>query len=143
MGIVIAWLRASDAALDRCHATGTTALLVHADAEAIALVQRCEDRGLSVPGDLSVVAYDDAGNVSPPTTVDVGQPGEAADRAWVTTDAGPALCGRTGELAAQRLGCTVLTRKGWRFAGRRYQSLARDGRHVVFAFPTDVGPSEA
>ncbi|MFI5896327.1 substrate-binding domain-containing protein [Actinoplanes sp. NPDC051513] len=51
---------ALDAALDRCRATGTTALIVHADAEAIALVQRCEDRGLTVPGDLSVVAYDDA-----------------------------------------------------------------------------------
>ncbi|WP_433381566.1 substrate-binding domain-containing protein [Actinoplanes sp. CA-142083] len=51
---------ALDAALDRCRETGTTALIVHADAEAIALVQRCEDRGLSVPGDLSVVAYDDA-----------------------------------------------------------------------------------
>jgi hypothetical protein len=65
----------------------------------------------------SVVAYDDAGNVSPPATVDVGQAAEAADRAWVPTDAGPALCGRTGDLAGQRLGCTVLTRKGWRFAG--------------------------
>jgi DNA-binding LacI/PurR family transcriptional regulator len=51
---------ALDAVLDECRATGTTALLIHADAEAIALVQRCEDRGLTVPGDLSVVAYDDA-----------------------------------------------------------------------------------
>ena len=42
--------------LDRCLATGTTALLVHADAEAMAIVQRCEARGISVPGDLSVVA---------------------------------------------------------------------------------------
>jgi surface antigen len=65
----------------------------------------------------SVVAYDDAGNVSAPATVDVGQPAEAADRAWVPTDAGPAMCGRTGGLASQRLGCTVLTRNGWRFAG--------------------------
>ncbi len=65
----------------------------------------------------TVVAYDDAGNVSPPAIVDVGQPAEAADRAWVSTDAGPALCGRTGGPAAERLGCTVLTRKGWRFAG--------------------------
>jgi surface antigen len=65
----------------------------------------------------SVVAYDDAGNESAPATLDVGQPAEAADRAWVTTDAGPALCGRTGTERDQRLGCTVLTRKGWRFAG--------------------------
>jgi hypothetical protein len=65
----------------------------------------------------SVIAYDDAGNESPAATLEVGQPAEAADRAWVTTDAGPALCGRTGELTDQRLGCTVLTRKGWQFAG--------------------------
>jgi DNA-binding LacI/PurR family transcriptional regulator len=50
---------ALDDALDRCLATGTTALLVHADSEAIALVQRCEERHLVVPGDLSVIAYDD------------------------------------------------------------------------------------
>jgi DNA-binding LacI/PurR family transcriptional regulator len=50
---------ALDNVLDRCLSTGTTALLVHADAEAIALVQRCEDRHLTVPGGLSVIAYDD------------------------------------------------------------------------------------
>jgi DNA-binding LacI/PurR family transcriptional regulator len=61
---------ALDDVLDRCLSTGTTALLVHADAVAIALVQRCEERHLSVPGDLSVVAYDDevAGLFSPPLT---------------------------------------------------------------------------
>jgi len=50
---------ALDRALDRAVETGCTALLVHADAEAIALVQRCEERHLAVPGQLSVVAYDD------------------------------------------------------------------------------------
>lgn len=65
----------------------------------------------------SVVGYDDAGNESAPATIDVGQSGEEADRAWVTTDAGPALCGRTGDLRHERLGCTVLTRRGWKFAG--------------------------
>jgi DNA-binding LacI/PurR family transcriptional regulator len=61
---------ALDAVLDRCLSTGTTAMLVHADAEAVALVQRCEERHLSVPGDLSIVAYDDevAGLFSPPLT---------------------------------------------------------------------------
>lgn len=64
------WDAALDAVVDRCLATGTTGLLVHADPEAMALVQRCEERGLSVPGDLSVVAYDDevAGLCSPPLT---------------------------------------------------------------------------
>jgi DNA-binding LacI/PurR family transcriptional regulator len=50
---------ALDRVLDRALETGCTALLVHADAEAIALVQRCEERHLTVPGTLSVVAYDD------------------------------------------------------------------------------------
>ncbi|GGN59042.1 LacI family transcriptional regulator [Actinoplanes lobatus] len=61
---------ALDRVIDRCLETGTTALLVHADAEAIALVERCEERHLSVPGDLSVIAYDDevAGLFSPALT---------------------------------------------------------------------------
>ncbi len=64
------WDDALDAILDPCVATQTTAVIVHADAEAIALVQRCEERHLAVPGDLSVVAYDDevAGLLSPPLT---------------------------------------------------------------------------
>jgi DNA-binding LacI/PurR family transcriptional regulator len=75
---------ALDAALDRCLAAGVTALLVHADAEAIALVQRCEDRRLSVPGDLSVVAYDDevAGLFSPALTA-VRPPRRSIGRAAV------------------------------------------------------------
>ncbi|MGC4868551.1 substrate-binding domain-containing protein [Micromonospora sp. DT53] len=70
--------------LDRCQATGTTALLVHADAEAIALVQHCEERHLSVPGDLSIVAYDDevAGLFSPPLTA-VRPPRRSIGRAAV------------------------------------------------------------
>jgi DNA-binding LacI/PurR family transcriptional regulator len=75
---------ALDDALDRCLATGTTALLVHADAEAIALVQRCEERHLTVPGDLSIVAYDDevAGLFSPPLTA-VRPPRRSIGRAAV------------------------------------------------------------
>lgn len=50
--------------------SGTTALLVHSDPEASAVVQEAMDRGLSVPGDLSVVSYDDevAGLFSPAMT---------------------------------------------------------------------------
>jgi len=75
---------ALDEVLDRCRATGTTALLVHADAEAIALVQHCEERHLSVPGDLSIVAYDDevAGLFSPPLTA-VRPPRRSIGRAAV------------------------------------------------------------
>ncbi|MEV6971156.1 substrate-binding domain-containing protein [Hamadaea sp. NPDC051192] len=53
------WSDEVDRALDACVATGTTALLVHSDREAISLVARCEERGIRVPGDLAVVAYDD------------------------------------------------------------------------------------
>jgi DNA-binding LacI/PurR family transcriptional regulator len=75
---------ALDRVLDECAATGTTALLVHADAEAVALVQRCEERHLAVPGDLSVVAYDDevAALFSPPLTA-VRPPRRAIGRAAV------------------------------------------------------------
>ena len=75
---------ALDETLDRCLATDTTALLVHADADAIALVQRCEERHLAVPGDLSVVAYDDeiAGLFSPPLTA-VRPPRRSIGRAAV------------------------------------------------------------
>jgi DNA-binding LacI/PurR family transcriptional regulator len=59
-----------DAILDKCLASGTTALLVHADHEAASIMQRCQTRGLSVPGDMSIVAYDDevAELFTPPLT---------------------------------------------------------------------------
>lgn len=53
------WDTALDEVLDGLAATGTTAVLVHADTEAMALVQRAEQRGVQVPSGLSVVAYDD------------------------------------------------------------------------------------
>jgi len=78
------WDAALDRILDDCLRTGTTALLVHADAEAMAIVQRCEERGRSVPGDLSVVAYDDevAGLFSPALTA-VRHPRQSIGRAAV------------------------------------------------------------
>jgi DNA-binding LacI/PurR family transcriptional regulator len=39
--------------------SGTGAVLVHSDREAISLVARCQERGIRVPDDLAVVAYDD------------------------------------------------------------------------------------
>lgn len=70
--------------VEACLATGTTALLVHSDPEAMAIVQRCEERGLSVPRDLSVIAYDDevAGLFSPALTA-VRPPRHAVGRAAV------------------------------------------------------------
>lgn len=58
--------RALGAALE----AGVTAVLVHADREAMTLAQLAQHRGLSVPDDLSVVAYDDevAELFTPPLT---------------------------------------------------------------------------
>ena len=51
--------RALAAFLDRCRQTGTRAVLVHTDDHAARLVEAALDRGLRVPEDLAVVAYDD------------------------------------------------------------------------------------
>ncbi|MEV0458161.1 substrate-binding domain-containing protein [Catellatospora methionotrophica] len=53
------WDAEIDRGIDAWLATGTTALLAHSDREAISLVTRCEERGIGVPGDLAVVAFDD------------------------------------------------------------------------------------
>lgn len=48
-----------DQLLDDCLATGTRALVVHTDEDATALQIRAVERGLAVPGGVSIVAYDD------------------------------------------------------------------------------------
>lgn len=64
------WADTYDDVLGRCRAAGATALFIHSDSEAIGLVERARDRGLSVPGDLAVVSYDDevAAASDPPLT---------------------------------------------------------------------------
>ncbi|TKR23315.1 DeoR family transcriptional regulator [Cellulomonas hominis] len=64
------WDEAVAHVVDACLSTRTTALLVHADATAVALVQALEQHGVEVPRRLSVVAYDDevAGLFSPALT---------------------------------------------------------------------------
>lgn len=47
------------AIIDTVITSGTTALLVHSDPEAIGVVEHALARGLTVPDDLSVIAYDD------------------------------------------------------------------------------------
>lgn len=73
-----------DSAVEQILRTGTTAVLAHADEAAMALVQRWEKRGRSVPGELSVVAYDDevASLFSPPLTA-VRPPRRSIGRAAV------------------------------------------------------------
>ncbi|MFC9689291.1 substrate-binding domain-containing protein [Kribbella sp. NPDC056951] len=45
--------------LDRCRSAGTTALVVHSDPDAMAVAQYCAEQGISIPGDLALVSYDD------------------------------------------------------------------------------------
>lgn len=53
------WEQVVGARMADIERTGTTAVLIHSDPEAIALLQLCADRGIRVPEDLAVVAYDD------------------------------------------------------------------------------------
>lgn len=48
-----------DQALDSVMKAGITGLLVHSDPEAMAVVDLALNRGISVPKDLSIIAYDD------------------------------------------------------------------------------------
>ncbi|MFB7252456.1 substrate-binding domain-containing protein [Microbacterium sp. NPDC056234] len=48
-----------NAALDAMMDAGITGLLVHSDPEAMAVVDLALNRGISVPDDLSIIAYDD------------------------------------------------------------------------------------
>lgn len=65
----------------------------------------------------SVTAVDAAGNVSAPATLRVDGSSSDVGETWVTTGAGPALCGRAGTATRPSLGCRVRTREGWRYAG--------------------------
>ncbi|TCM49305.1 LacI family DNA-binding transcriptional regulator [Kribbella sp. VKM Ac-2568] len=48
-----------DAFLDECESYGARAMLVHSDEHAARLVERAMERGLRIPEDLSVIAYND------------------------------------------------------------------------------------
>ncbi|PPK92472.1 DNA-binding LacI/PurR family transcriptional regulator [Kineococcus xinjiangensis] len=70
--------------LEHCRRSGTTALLVHADPEALALAQTCLDQGVRVPEDLAVVAYDDeVAHLSQPALSAVRPPKEHVGRTAV------------------------------------------------------------
>ncbi|WP_448062345.1 substrate-binding domain-containing protein [Cellulomonas hominis] len=64
------WKERIEQVVEAALASGTTALLVHSDPEAMGVVQHCEERGVRVPEALSIVAYDDevAGLFSPALT---------------------------------------------------------------------------
>lgn len=56
--------------LAECRATGTTALLIHSDPQAVLLQQYARDHGWSIPDELAILAYDDevAESAEPPIT---------------------------------------------------------------------------
>ncbi|GGF42276.1 LacI family transcriptional regulator [Microbacterium sorbitolivorans] len=73
---------AVDGILDAVLAAGVTALLVHSDREAMAIVDLALAKGLSVPGDLSVIAYDDEfAELFTPALTGVAPPRAALGRA--------------------------------------------------------------
>ena len=73
-----------DAALDSALSTGVTALVVHSDPEAMAFVDLALNRGISVPGDLSVIAYDDeVAELFTPALTAVSPPAVGVGRAAV------------------------------------------------------------
>lgn len=73
---------AVDGVLDAVLSAGVTALLVHSDREAMAIVDLALARGLDVPGDLSVIAYDDEfAELFTPALTAVAPPRKALGRA--------------------------------------------------------------
>lgn len=69
------WRSGIEGFLTTCLTTGTTAVLVNSDPEAIALLQAAEERGLVVPEDLSIVAFDDeVASISTPALTAVRPP---------------------------------------------------------------------
>ncbi|WP_407320037.1 substrate-binding domain-containing protein [Isoptericola halotolerans] len=73
-----------DEVVDTALTSGVTGLLVHSDPEASGVAQRAMDRGLSVPGDLSIVAYDDeVANLFSPAMTAVRPPRDAVGHAAV------------------------------------------------------------
>lgn len=58
------------ALLDEAAASKTTAMLIHSDPQALLVQQYATDRGIRVPDDLAIIAYDDevAENGAPPIT---------------------------------------------------------------------------
>ncbi|WP_255371805.1 substrate-binding domain-containing protein [Cellulosimicrobium sp. CUA-896] len=109
--------------VDTALESGTTALLAHSDPEAFAIVQNAQDRGLSVPGDLSVVAYDDevAGLFSPALTA-VRPPRSASGTP-------PSTCSPSGS-RTRRGPCTgSRSAPAWSCASRRAARAARVSCH--------------
>nr|BFF19220.1 substrate-binding domain-containing protein [Promicromonospora thailandica] len=95
------WSGDAAAVLDACAESGATALLVHSDREAISLVEQAQERGVRVPADLAVVAYDDevAGLADPRS--------RPCDRRRPRSVRARSTCSRAGCAAATTGPCTA------------------------------------
>ena len=107
----LTWRRSSDA-------WGVAGYRVFRNGARLATVRGTSYRDGNPPTGLAavytVVAFDAAGHASTPGRATVLPGTESADRAWVSTAVGPALCGRAGHVRRQRLGCRLLVEGGWR-----------------------------
>ncbi len=70
--------------LKQCRESGTTALIVHGDPDAISVAQYCAEEGLSIPDDFALVSYDDeVAHLAEPAITAVRPPKSHVGRAAV------------------------------------------------------------
>lgn len=70
--------------LQRCGQTGTTALVIHSDPDAMSVAQYCIEAGLRIPEDIAIVAYDDeVAQLAEPSMTAVRPPKPAVGRTAV------------------------------------------------------------
>jgi DNA-binding LacI/PurR family transcriptional regulator len=88
--------------LDRCRDSGTTALIVHSDPEAMSIAQYCTEHQVRIPQDVALVSYDDeVAHLAEPALTAVRPPKAQVGRAAVEMMVARLLAGR--RYPAQRL----------------------------------------
>jgi DNA-binding LacI/PurR family transcriptional regulator len=99
-------------AADRVLETGATAVLAYNDLVAVGILSRLAELGVRVPGEMSVVGFDDiplAAMVTPPLTT-VAAPAELAGRTAVTALLDSLERGAASPVAVQRLPAALVVR---------------------------------
>ncbi len=85
-----------DRVLEACRRTATTALLIHADTQAVAFARHCMMRGIVIPDELAVVGYDDeVASLAQPAITAVRPPKQYVGRSAVHLIAARLAEGRT------------------------------------------------
>ncbi|GGM38616.1 substrate-binding domain-containing protein [Promicromonospora citrea] len=118
---------ALESILDDCLATGTTAVVVHSDDDAVALLGLALERGTRVPEDLSIVAYDDvlASLGSVPLTA-VAPPKQDVGRLAVSVAAHRMVAGRRAATQRVRLVPRLVARRSTAPPRRRSDERSDD-----------------